>query len=124
VDHAGVVAFASGLLALLASLILLVVRRRWRLLVVTVATAALALVTAALAAYVFTAEGYTNTGRTVWEDSNGPRQVLELVAIALTAATVVLAGMSRRRVDLTGWVPAAALIAVIVDYVTLVSTVE
>ena len=123
-DHAGVVAFASGLLALLASLVLLVVRRRWRLLVVTVATAALALVTAAMVAYVFTAEGYTNSGRTVWGDSNGARHLLELAAIALTAATVVLAGLSRRRADLTGWVPVATLFAVIVDYVTLVSTVE
>ena len=123
-DATGSIAVGSCTLALVSSLALPVVSNRLRVPVAVAVAATLCVLTAAMLAYAFAGEGYTNDDRTVWEVANWARRLLLLAGITLAAGAKAIAAMGRRRRWLTLWVPTATVVVVLVNYLALASTVE
>jgi hypothetical protein len=124
VGTAGVFVLDVAAIALAVSLPLPVLGSRLRGQAVTVVTAVLAVLAIATLVYLFTAEGYTNDGRTVWEAANWPRRWLLLAGALLAAAAVRLAVMARRRLHLVPLLAGATILVAAINLVALTSTVE
>jgi hypothetical protein len=124
-DAAGVLMFLLLLFGLVAAMALPLVRqepRRRRLALVVAATFDLLVV--ATVVYAVGAEGYTNNGRTVWEVATTAVRAGIIGAIVVALVTAGAAWLSTRRPRLTPWVAPAAIVAVVANYLALVSTLE